>query len=66
MCYTPNTQSLLASGDVGSDFEMIAVFDGLQFSNNRSIEVVEDPMFNDMGTVEFQYPFESTIVLTVS
>ena len=48
------------------EYPIVAIFDGLIFQNLGTVKIVEDPVLEDAGNVKFQYPFETTISLSVS
>ncbi|CAG5117765.1 unnamed protein product, partial [Candidula unifasciata] len=61
ICPTPELKSLYTSAN--DRFLMTAVFDGVTSSSIGNIDVKPDPEIYDVGTINFQYPFEDTITV---
>ncbi|XP_055874257.1 uncharacterized protein LOC106052215 isoform X2 [Biomphalaria glabrata] len=62
ICEIPNVKELFKSPQ--DMLQVNLVFDGVVVRNYLNMTVKPDPVFDDMGTIRFQYPFEDTITLT--
>ncbi|CAL1525836.1 unnamed protein product [Lymnaea stagnalis] len=62
LCQTPEVNDLYTSAQ--DKFQLTARFDGLVLHSIGNISIHPDPVFNDVGNIRFQYPFEDTITLT--
>ena len=40
--------------------------DGIAYSDLGPVQVIRDPTFEDLGSYDFQYPFETTVAIAVS
>ncbi|RUS72680.1 hypothetical protein EGW08_019561 [Elysia chlorotica] len=63
LCITPDTSSIVASTG-SNNYQMRVLLDGLTVK--RDVKVLANPVVNDAGNIEFQYPFEDTVTLTGS
>ena len=37
--------------------------DGIAYSDLGPVQVIRDPTFEDLGSYDFQYPFETTVAI---
>lgn len=63
ICQTPNLNTTKTIPK--ESLQIKAVFDSIEVTLG-SLSVQPDPVFNVMGNIRFQYPFEDTITLDVS
>ncbi|XP_059151406.1 uncharacterized protein LOC131937784 isoform X2 [Physella acuta] len=60
ICQTPNLNRTKTTPK--ESLQIKAVFDSIEVTLG-SLNIQPDPVFNDMGNIRFQYPFEDTITL---
>ena len=64
-CTTPDLHGIPTPGLDNLHFGIL--LDGItEYSDLGPVEVNEDPSFADMGSYDLQYPFETTITISVS
>lgn len=63
-CLAPELHSIPHVGLVKLRFSL--QLDGIIYSDLGPVEVKKDPSFDDLGSYDFQYPFETTVTISVS